>query len=192
MEADERVGWSRAAQDAAEDNSPPAIAAEASQRHPSSVSVRPRLLVALSLLSLLFASAVAFGMWLYLANPDLCSVGTLKRGANIRCAVQLVALGGLAESVLLVFTYWRRRLLAAVLLLGAATLAAGLGLIALDSSTYVAGLTGFFIGPCRGTWTRHLAYLYFFWGAPLLLLLMQVIRLWVSAHRSTFSEPAHG
>ena len=181
------IGWGRTAQDATEGAAPRLVRTQhASSRAPTD---RPRLVLAPSLLSVLFATAVAWGMLIYLASPDLCSVGTVYRGANINHAVRLVCVGGLAELGLLLFAGTRRRVLAPVLLAGAVMLAVSLGLVALDSSTAVVGLTGYFLGPCGGTWTRHLGYLYYLWGAPLIVLLLQAARVWAHRRRQSPAFP---
>jgi hypothetical protein len=128
--------------------------------------LKPRGVVALSLLSILVAIGAAAAMLLYLTTPDFCSVGTLRHGANIKHAAELVLVVGLAELVMIIFARHRQVLLSYVLFFAAATLGAAVLLVALDSATYVARLSGYFLGPCSGTWARHVGYLYFLWGVP--------------------------
>jgi hypothetical protein len=88
---------------------------------------------------------------------------------------------GLAELVMIIFARHRQVLLSYVLFFAAATLGAAVLLVALDSATYVARLSGYFLGPCSGTWTRHVGYLYFLWGVPLIVLLLQASRVVLDA-----------
>jgi hypothetical protein len=140
--------------------------------------VRP---IPMSVLSLLFATGVAAAMLVYLDNPDLCSVKAINRGAEIKDAAVAVLTGGTVVLILLAaVSLWkperRERWLAAILLVGIAILGAGVALVAVDSATYVAQMRGYFVGPCTGTWTRHLGYLYFLWGVPLVVLVVQAYR----------------
>lgn len=160
--------------------------------------VRP---VPLSVLSMLFACAVAiYGISAALDFQDhaaafLCP-GPLLRGANIDLALWVALIAGFAGSVVIVVVRKRRRLLAAVLLVGATTLGVAVGLVALDSATYVQqesgpGASATLCAPFSGgsgTSTAHLGYLYL-WGVPLCLLLVQAGRVLREAHRSSPSEP---
>ena len=129
-------------------------------------------------LALLFASGVGFWVLVSVISNNYSS------GHGVLIALLLAWLGGLLLLLVSWFTRDQRRALAILLLAGAAMLGLAIGLIALDSATYV-GLTGG-LGPgcidCIGNpfpspTYHHVGFLYVLWGIPLAWLLVQGIRL---------------
>jgi hypothetical protein len=180
MEQEKGVGWDRAPQDLTEDHIDFAMTSDTSPPvRWSGGYVRPRLIVLPSFLSLLVAGVVALGVWFDVGLIDFCNVARVNAGTNINHAVALVAIGGLAGAVVLPLVSVWRWPVAVLTFFGAGILAAGIALVALDSATYMARLTGTgFMGEtCPRMWTRHLTYLYSLWGAPLLVLVIQFTRL---------------
>jgi hypothetical protein len=142
-------------------------------------------------LSMLFASAVAiYGFYEVLGLSLFCSEPE-RRGANIVSGLVVALCGGLAVPVLILFVRSWRFSLAAVLLLGAATLSVAISLVALDSATYVQDNSscGFF-GAGAGTSVGHFGYLYVLWGLPLGLVLIGAGRVFGKSWRP--SEPRRG
>ena len=138
----------------------------------------------LGVISALFAASTGIYAWHGLDShrPDACIFVTCSTasGGGIHAAFYVVVLGGLAGSVWLVVARNRPRLLAASLLVGAAALGLALGLVALDSATYVQR-SGPLFGRPPETAADHLGYLYLYWGAPLAVLALQAAHAWLRA-----------
>jgi hypothetical protein len=146
---------------------------------------------------MVFASGVAIYGFFGEVEVNLSCEGQPLRGANIGHAVALAFFGGLAALVVTggvrltseIFwpRYWRP-LLAAVLLLEAATLGLAIALVALDSSTWIQqnSACGLGFGADQGTSTAHFGYLYILWAVPLALILVAVGRLFVEISRFGF------
>ncbi|SRR6266536_3558155 len=128
--------------------------------------VRPASLAVLSMLVAFAAAMVTYAQF-DLSVTLLCS-GTTVRGSNVYGGLALVSFATPAELVFIFLARKRRRLLAAILLLGAAALGIAIGLVALDSATYVVRTCG----------SAHASYLYFLWPVSLALLLLQAVRAW--------------
>jgi hypothetical protein len=147
------------------------------------LGVLSMLFVGLSVLSMLFASVVAVATFLSLSSPGgiACGVDKLVRGANINHGLGIVALGGLADSALIVCVRRWRRLLAAALLLGAATLGIAIAFVAVDSATQIdTESCASLLGVTPETRAVHHVYeLYALWGLPLGLLLLAAGAPWV-------------
>ena len=140
---------------------------------------QPRAPVALSVLSMLFASAVAIGTGLYYQGVDIFCMSEQFRGANIENGGVVALLSGLVGSVLILCVRKRRRLLAAVLLLGAATLSVTIAFVALDSASYVARRDCGMFSSQITTFNDHVEYLYVLWGMPLGFLLWAAVMPWM-------------
>ena len=136
---------------------------------------RPRPPVGRSVLSLLFASSVALVTYFHFSGGLFCTSEQV-RGANIDHAFGVALVGGLAASVLILFVRKRRRLLATVLLLGAATLGVAIAFVALDSATYVAERSCGILETTDTTFNDRVYYLYGLWGAPLGFLLWAALQ----------------
>jgi hypothetical protein len=137
--------------------------------------IRPAFLAVLSML-LAFAAALITYAHFDFSVTLLCS-GETVRGSNMYGGLALVSLSTPAELLLIFLTRKRRRLLTAILLLGAAMLAIAITLVAIDSATYIVRTCG----------SAHASYLYFLWGAPLALLLLQAARAWRPSNAGRFS-----
>ncbi len=140
----------------------------------------------LSVLSLLFSSAVAFLVWELVVSWNsgfglaFCTPQNVEtHGAAIRSALVLVLVAGLAESILIGLAH-RPDLRFGSVLLGSATLGFAIALVGFDGGRYTAVDTS---GDC-GNSTNHLGFLYGFWGVPLALLLLQALRIWRGAASS--------
>jgi hypothetical protein len=127
---------------------------------------------------MLFASGVAIYGFFGEVDVSFFCTGQPLRGANIQHAFALAFFDGLAAPAAIGVVrlaselrwprLWRR-LLAAILLLGAGTLALAIAFVALDSATWVQQqrACSFLGGSDRGTATAHFGYLYVFWAVPL-------------------------
>jgi hypothetical protein len=132
--------------------------------------------VLLSALSMILASAVAIAGFYEVLGLSLFCTEHERRGANIVAALVVALTGSVAGLVLLLLVRKWRHFLAVVLLLVAATLGVAIGLVALDSATFIqkngsCGL-GLFGPPETGTSTGHFWYLYLFWGVAIAVLLV--------------------
>jgi hypothetical protein len=126
--------------------------------------VRP---AAVAVIGLLFAGAVALVTFLYLdLTATLDCSGATVRGSRLWAALYLVAVGVPLAIVAILVVRTRLRLLRATLLAAAAMLGGALVLVGLDSATYTVG----------GCGTADASFLYFLWGAMILLLALQARR----------------
>ncbi len=136
----------------------------------------------LGVLGALLATSTAIYTWVGLDShkPRDCdfTACTTTTGASIHAALYLVVVGGLVGSLWFVIARNRPRLLAASLLVGAAVLGLALGLVAVDSATYVQRSRSLFGLPPE-TSSEHLGSLYLVWGAPLVLLVFQAGHAWL-------------
>jgi hypothetical protein len=126
--------------------------------------VRP---ASLAVIGLLFAFVVALFTFLYLdlaATLD-CS-GATVRGSRLWGALELVAVGAPVAIVAIVLVRKRPRRLRATLFAAAAVLGLAIVLVGLDSARYTVA----------GCGTADASFLYFLWGAMILLLLLQARR----------------
>lgn len=139
--------------------------------------------VPLSVLSLLVASIVSgLALWAISTSGYLfCSMQAedVLHGAHIRPALWLALAGGFLALILMTFARTSPERLFAVMLFGAATLSAAIAFVALDSARYsrTAALDGWWC-PSTDSDTFHLGFLYFFWGVPLAVLVVQAFRVW--------------
>lgn len=134
-----------------------------------------RIPVAQNALGLLFASVVAAVTYLHFSGGLFCS-SAQDHGANIDHALGVAFVAGTAGSVLVLCVRNRRRLLAAVLVLGAVSLGIAIALVSWDSATYTAHRScGLFTGT-ETDFNDRVYYLYVLWGMPLALLLRSTVR----------------
>jgi hypothetical protein len=124
---------------------------------------------------MLFGSLVGAVTYVHYSGGLFCSSEQVH-GANIDHAFGVAFLGGLAGAVLILFARMRRRLLGAVLLLGAAALAVAVALVASDSATYTAQRSCGFMTSTETTFNDRVNYLYVLWGAPLGFLLWAALQ----------------
>jgi glucan phosphoethanolaminetransferase (alkaline phosphatase superfamily) len=128
-----------------------------------------------SALSLLFAALVGAVTYFHFSGGLFCSSEQVH-GANIVHALGVAFVAGLGGSVLVLCVRNRRRLLAAVLVLGSVALGVAITLVALDSATYTAHRNcGLFTDTETALYER-VYYLYVLWGVPLALLLRSTVR----------------
>jgi hypothetical protein len=165
-----------------------------SWRNTIGVVARP---ASLSLLAVLFATAVAVYTWFHLdLNLSLSCSGPPARGANINHAIAVVFFGGLALSGLILLVPKRRQFLLAVLLLGVAALSFAIVLVRLDSAMYVQQNAtcslSTFVGETQGSESATAGYLYVLSGVPLGVLLVQVARVLTESLRSNGNDPLKG
>jgi hypothetical protein len=126
--------------------------------------VRP---ASLAIMGLLFASVVALFTFLYLGvQATLECSGATVRGSRLWDALDLVAFGAPVAIVVILLVRKRLRLLRATLFAAAALLGVALILVGLDAATYTVS----------GCGTADASFLYFLWGAMILLLLLQARR----------------
>jgi hypothetical protein len=83
---------------------------------------------------------------------------------------------GIVGAALLALLRKRRALVVTILLLAIAALALAIGLVALDSATYIQRETSCMFGGGGGTTTAHVAGLYWAWGFAIALLAVQAVR----------------
>jgi hypothetical protein len=126
-------------------------------------------------LGLLFASVVAAVTYLHFSGGLFCS-SARDNGANIDHALGVAFVAGMAGSVLVLCVRNRRRLLAAVLPLGAVALGVAIALVSWDSATYTAHRSCGLLTGTETDFNDRVYYLYVLWGAPLLLLLRSTVR----------------
>jgi len=136
---------------------------------------RPKALVGLTVLCMLFAIVVAAGAWDTLSGGLTCRADKIFRGANINHALGIVTLGGLADSALALCALKWKRLLSPALLIGSAILGIGIAFVAFDSATQVdaescVSLLGGATPEVRAV--HRVAHLYLLWGLPLPVLLL--------------------
>jgi hypothetical protein len=124
--------------------------------------------------SVLFACGAVVWDWVDLFDVTVfCQ--TTTSGANIDHALLLVFVGGIGGFLLTLIVSGWRRLLVASLLLDAAMVSVAVALVALDSATYRTRCTGFF-SSATSRESAHVTHLYFVWGAAIIVLLAQVVR----------------
>lgn len=125
-----------------------------------------------SVLCLLFASAVALLTWVYLAvfSVPICGKPNVSHGTAIHAAILIVLVCGPVESLLI----FRARSRFVPLLAGAATLGLAVALVALDSARYSQRSPE--TADCA-PWTQsnNVVFLFLFWGVPLAVLLAQAL-----------------
>jgi hypothetical protein len=138
--------------------------------------------VSLGVLSMVFASGVAAIGEVDVSFLSFLCTGQRLQGANINDALALAFFGGLAGAAILIVLslmsrvlagLWRP-LIAAVLLLEAATLGLAIAFVALDSATYVE--RGRVCGSSTGTSKAHFGYLYALWAVSLAIVLFAASR----------------
>jgi hypothetical protein len=132
--------------------------------------------IPLGFLSLLYASVVAIDGWYSTAFGVslFCSGGRLQ-GANVERGVAVAFFAGIVGAALLALLRKRRALVLATLLLAIAALALAIGLVALDSATYIQREASCTFGG-GGTTTAHVPGLYWAWGFAIALLAVQAVR----------------
>ena len=135
--------------------------------------------VPLSVLSLLCALVGAIWLW---ADVDftLDKRTRLFVGANIDHAIRVAFVGALVGLVLVGFVRRRRLVLAGLLFLEATILIAAVTLVGLDGGTYRERFECTFLcfSPANDVYTirGHVTYPYVLWGVPILVLLIQAVR----------------
>ncbi len=137
---------------------------------------KPRGQLALSVLSIIFASVVGLSLLFASRSGFLCSTIARPTGANIATAGTIVLLSGIVAIIAIVAVRNRPRLLSTVLLGEAVTLGTAIGFIARDSAT--ATLTedcGFFSSDVS-TSTSHVKYGYGLLALAIVVLLAQAFR----------------
>jgi hypothetical protein len=132
--------------------------------------VRP---VSLAVVGLLFAFLLALFTYPYLDFEAAfeCS-GKTVRGSRLEAGLDLVAFGTPVAIVVILVVRKRRRLLVASVLAAAALIGIAIALVGLDAATYTV----------RGCGTADASFLYFFWGATILFLVIQASRARREAH----------
>jgi len=132
----------------------------------------------LGVLALLLASGAA-GLGLAVVSLSLelfCRKQhqAVVHGSISRAGLYLVLIAGIAGALAAPLVRKRPRGLLAVLLAGASIVALGIGLVASDSARYVQRVS-FYNCPAE-TDTARLGFLYTLWGLPLIVLLVQALR----------------
>jgi hypothetical protein len=130
-----------------------------------------------TVLSLLFASAVSLLTWFYLDTIEtpICGNPHVTHGATIDAAILIALAGGIGESVLILGIKARSQLLLGALFLGIATIGLAIDLVAVDSATYTQRSPE--TADCAPwTQTSHVDFLYLLWGVPLAVLILQALR----------------
>jgi glucan phosphoethanolaminetransferase (alkaline phosphatase superfamily) len=138
-------------------------------------SPHTRAPVGQSALSLLFATLVAAVTYLHFSGGLFCTSEEVH-GANIAHSLGVAFVAGLGGSVLVLCVRNRRRLLAAVLVLGSVAIGVAIALVALDSATYTAQRSCGLFTDTETALHERVYYLYVLWGVPLALLLRSTVR----------------
>jgi hypothetical protein len=145
------------------------IGAEPVTRAPSAWTRPSRL----GVLSMLFSSVVAaVALYHDFTASFLCGI---VQGANIEIGIVAVLCGGLAGSVFIALARKRPALLIVALLSCATLLTVALALVARDSATLRGACLSLF-GSGGASALADFGYLYAFWGAPLVVVLVQAAR----------------
>jgi hypothetical protein len=144
--------------------------------------VRPTTLGVVGFLFTTATSALALAIVSLSFEPS-CRLRqqVVVHGSASRAAMLLGLVGGVAGAIAVPLVRKRPKLLFGSLAGGVAILALGLALLAADSGTYVQHVR---FSDCPAeTDTTQLGFLYSLWGAPLVVLLVQALRVLREARR---------
>ena len=140
--------------------------------------------VRLSVVSMLFASAVAILTWAHLNGLlSLTCFAERLQGANINHGLVVALLAGLGGSISTVVVRRWPRIVTVILLLEIAALGVAIVFVANDSATYLANVSCVSLlsdnYTASATSVSHVSYLYGLWGAPVVLLLWGTVAPWL-------------
>lgn len=154
-------------------------AADAGRWFSDAQDSRPRAQLSFSLLAMLAAGTAALWALAETRYGGLfCHIDRQLAGTNIQRALDVVLVAGVLGAVSAVGVRDRPRLRVLNLLLVAAAVMAALVLVADDSAISKEITTCSFMGTSTSTTTHNVSYLYFVWGAALIILLVQAGRDW--------------
>jgi hypothetical protein len=132
--------------------------------------------LALSMLSMVFATAVGVSLLFAASSGLFCAMIARPRGANIATGGKIVLLGGITGILASIVVRNRARILSAVLLGEAATLGVAIGFVARDSATATKTEDWGFFESNVSSSTHHLEHAYALLGLAIIVLLAQALR----------------
>jgi hypothetical protein len=141
--------------------------------------------------SVVFAAVVASVVFVNLHGGLLFCTTERSHGANVDRALGIAFWAGIGALLVIPCVHTHRRVLAVVLLCGAAALGAAMVFLAVDSATFVATNSCGLIDETETTVNEHLYYLFVLWGAPFGVLCWFARGLWANHNAAPAPRPAY-